>query len=174
MFISDEAPARPLAQADTLETAHQLTPQRTKIKQARIRFLIFFTAGADFVCGQSINWAWQAMPGKTPPRPTAVLSEPTQPTRSAKALAPGGVGAEDNYGNGLIHQLAVLEKKTREICHAESQIHYPPQIHPRPPTHTSIRDDMFSETRCHPESDSLGSRSNIKSNSQMLGRKQKL
>ena len=45
LFIPDEATARPLAQTHTLETAHQLTPQRMKINTQELgsRFFFFYS-----------------------------------------------------------------------------------------------------------------------------------
>ena len=100
-FIPDEAPARPPAQAST-----QLTPQRTKINTQEPGSR-FFTDRADFICGLSIIWARQGNAWEDAPK---THSRDLQPNQTWKGLGPRDVGTGDDYGNGLIHQLAVLEK----------------------------------------------------------------
>lgn len=164
LFIPDEATARPLAQTHTLETAHQLTPQRMKINTQELgsRFFFFYSQSwihlwSEYHLGTAGQCLWGHPQDPQPWSPTQTSQPDLQ--------RPGPEGSREwrQLWQQANPSAGFPGEKTRKICHTENQIHYPPQIHLRLPTRTRIQDDMCFETCCHPESDSLGSHSNVRS-----------
>lgn len=133
------------------------------------------SARAGFICGHSIIWAWQGNAWEDASKAHSCEFQPNPANQTCRGLGPRDVRTGDNDGNGLIHQLAVLEKRQGESARLRAKSTILQQIRPRPPTQTFSWDNRyFFQTRCHPESDSLGSHSKVRTNSQMLGRKRKL